>query len=139
MTNSGSGKNTAKNKSESEKSMEINDIKGDEARSSALGRNPLDSINKTGLEGLIGSTSKKSDYKKPDSIEQKFEQELLYTKAVKLTLEDVEFVKDMAIAVKSEGNFSEGIRACIRAARKQYGDDVKELASRRKSFEAVDI
>ncbi len=142
MDKSRTGRDTIQNKSESEKGMEIQDDKvksTDESRPGALGRNPLGAINKTGLEGLIGSTSKKSDQKKSDSIEQKFEQELLYTKAVKLTLEDVEFVKDMAIAVKSEGNFSEGIRACIRAARKQYGDDVKELAARRKSFEAVDI
>lgn len=134
MNKSGTGKDTAQNKSESEKGMEINDGKVSETRAGALGRNPLGGINQTGLEGLIGSTSKK-----PDSTEQEFEQELLYTKAVKLTLEDVEFVRDMAIAVKSEGNFSEGIRACIRAARKQYGDNVKELAARRKSFEAVDI
>ncbi len=76
-----------------------------------------------------------SETKKHDSIEP----ELLFTKAVKLTSEDLEFIKDMAIAVKSEGNVSEGIRACIKAARKQYGDDVKELAARRKSFEAVKI
>lgn len=140
MNKSGTGKDTAQNKSEGEKGMEINDGKVSETRAGALGRNPLGAINQTGLEGLIGSISKKTDTKKsvrkkPDSTEQ----ELLYTKAVKLTLEDVEFVRDMAIAVKSEGNFSEGIRACIRAARKQYGDNVKELAARRKSFEAVDI
>ena len=102
---------------------------GDETRLGALGRNPLGAINKSGLEGLI-------------SIEKKqvsAEQELLYTKAVKLTLEDVEFVKDMAIAVKSEGNFSEGIRACIRAARKHYGEEVKELAAQRKSLGAINI
>ena len=132
------GRNTAQNKSESEISMELKDDKtkaADETRPGALGRNPLGAISRTGLEGLINSGSKKPDSTKLDSIEQ----ELLFTKAVKLTLDDVEFVKDMAIAVKSEGNFSEGIRACIRAARKQYGDDVKELAARRKSSEAVNI
>jgi len=101
----------------------------DETKSGALGRNPLGAINTAGLEGLISSSKK----------EVSFEQELLFTKAVKLTLDDVEFVKDMAIAAKSEGNFSEGIRACIRAARKHYGEDVKELAARRKSFEAINI
>ncbi len=144
MTKSGAGKESEHKKSESKKDMEINEGKVDETRSSVLGRNPLGGINQTGLEGLIGSTTKKpetrtSDRKKLDSTEQELEQELLYTKAVKLTLEDVEFVKDMAIAVKSEGNFSEGIRACIRAARKQYGDNVKELAAQRKSVETVDI
>ncbi len=143
MNKSRTDKDTSKNKSESEKGMETQDDKtksADEPKAGALGRNPLDGINQTGLEGLIGSVSKKPgsknpDTKKPDSIEQ----ELLFTKAVKLTLDDLEFVKDMAIAVKSEGNVSEGIRACIKAARKQYGDDVKELAARRKSFEAVNI
>lgn len=138
MGKSKTGRDTAQNKSESEIGMEIKDdtMKPvDETRPGALGRNPLGAISRTGLEGLISSGSKKPDGKKPDSIEQ----ELLFTKAVKLTLDDVEFVKDMAIAVKSEGNFSEGIRACIRAARKQYGDDVKELAARRKSSEVVNI
>jgi hypothetical protein len=101
----------------------------DETRSGGLGRNPLDSINKTGLEGLLSGDKKKAS----------IEQELLFTKAVKLTLDDVEFVKDMAIAVKSEGNFSEGIRACIKAARKYYGDNVKELAAQRKSLSAIEI
>ncbi len=144
VNKSGTGKESGHKKSEGEKNMEIKDDKVDETRTGALGRNPLNAINQTGLEGLIGSVSKKpdtkkSDHKKPGSTEQEFEQVLLYTKAVKLTLEDVEFVRDMAIAVKSEGNFSEGIRACIKAARKQYGDDVKELAAQRKSSEAVDI
>ncbi len=101
----------------------------DETRSGGLGRNPLDGINTAGLQGLI------SGDKKQASVEQ----ELLFTKAVKLTLDDVEFVKDMAIAVKSEGNFSEGIRACIRAARKYYEDDVKELANQRRSLSAIEI
>ncbi len=146
MNKSGTGKESAQKKSEGEKNMETQDdkTKSAETKSSALGRNPLGGINQTGLEGLIGSTSKKqdtknSDHKKPDSTDQEFGQELLYTKAVKLTQDDVEFVKDMAIAVKSEGNFSEGIRACIKAARKQYGDSVKDLASQRKSSEAVEI
>ena len=101
----------------------------DETRSGGLGRNPLDGINTAGLQGLISGDKKQVGV----------EQELLFTKAVKLTLDDVEFVKDMAIAVKSEGNFSEGIRACIRAARKYYGDDVKELAAQRKSLSAINI
>lgn len=140
MNKSRTGKDTSQNKSESEKGMEIKDDKVDETRAGALGRNPLGGINQTGLEGLIGSSSKKPSSKNPDSKKtDSIEQELLFTKAVKLTLDDLEFVKDMAIAVKSEGNVSEGIRACIKAARKQYGDDVKELAARRKSFEAVNI
>ncbi len=84
MNKSRTGKNTSQNKSESEEGMEIKDNKVDETRAGALGRNPLGAINKTGLEGLIGSSSKK-----PDSIEQ----ELLFTKAVKLTQDDVEFNK----------------------------------------------
>ena len=119
-------------KSEGEKGMKTQGSKMksvDETRSGGLGRNPLDGINTAGLQGLISGDKKKVDA----------EQDLLFTKAVKLNLADVEFVKDMAIAVKSEGNFSEGIRACIRAARKYYGDDVKALADRRKSFEAIEI
>jgi len=132
MNKSKGSKDTIRDKSEGEKGMKKQDSKKksvDETRSGGLGRNPLDSINKTGLEGLLSGDKKKAS----------IEQELLFTKAVKLTLDDVEFVKDMAIAVKSEGNFSEGIRACIRAARKYYGDDVKELAARRKSFDAIEI
>lgn len=119
-------------KSEDEKGMKTQGSKNksiDEIRSGGLGRNPLDSINQAGLEGLLSGDKKKAS----------IEQELLFTKAVKLTLDDVEFVKDMAIAVKSEGNFSEGIRACIKAARKYYGDDVKELANQRKSLSSIEI
>lgn len=101
----------------------------DETRSGGLGRNPLDGINTAGLQGLISGDKKQASA----------EQDLLFTKAVKLTLDDLEFVKDMAIAVKSEGNISEGIRACIRAARKYYGDDVKELANQRKLLSAIEI
>jgi hypothetical protein len=132
MNKSKGSKDTMHDKSEGGKGMKKQGGKNksvDEIRSGGLGRNPLDSINTAGLEGLISGSKK----------EISVEQELLFTKAVKLTLDDVEFVKDMAIAVKSEGNFSEGIRACIRAARKYYGDDVKELAARRKSFEAINI
>jgi hypothetical protein len=125
-------KDTTEDKSEGGKGMKKQDSKnksGDEIRSGGLGRNPLDGINSAGLQGLISGDKKKANV----------EQDLLFTKAVKLTLDDVEFVKDMAIAVKSEGNFSEGIRACIRAARKYYGEDVKELANKRKSLEAINI
>src|SRR5450759_4091997 len=101
----------------------------DETKSGGLGRNPLDSINTAGLAGLLSGDKKKVNA----------EQAMLFTKAVKLTMDDVEFVKDMAIAVKSEGNFSEGIRACIKAARKYYGDNVKELANQRKSLSAIEI
>jgi hypothetical protein len=132
MNKSKGSKDTEKDELEGEKGMKKQGsikISVDETRSGGLGRNPLDGINTADLQGLINGDKKK------DSVEQ----ELLFTKAVKLTLDDVEFVKDMAIAVKSEGNFSEGIRACIRAARKYYGDDVKELAAQRKSFEAINI
>ena len=132
MNKSKGSKDTGKDESEGGKGMKRQDSKNksvDETRSGGLGRNPLDGINTAGLQGLISGDKKKANA----------EQDLLFTKAVKLTLDDVEFVKDMAIAVKSEGNFSEGIRACIRAARKYYGDDVKELAAQRKSFEAIEI
>jgi len=132
MNKSKGSKDTGKDKSEDDKGMKKQGSKiksVDETRSGGLGRNPLDGTNTAGLQGLI------SGDKKQASVEQ----ELLFTKAVKLTLDDVEFVKDMAIAVKSEGNFSEGIRACIRAARKYYGDDVKELANQRRSLSAIEI
>jgi hypothetical protein len=132
MNKSKGSKDIMHDKSEGGKGMKKQDSKNksvDETRSGGLGRNPLDSINTAGLEGLLSGDKKKVNA----------EQDLLFTKAVKLTLDDVEFVKDMAIAVKSEGNFSEGIRACIKAARKYYGDDVRELANQRKSFSAIDI
>ena len=132
MNKSKGSKETGKDKSEGDKDMKKQDSKiksVDETRSGGLGRNPLDGINTAGLQGLISGDKKKASV----------EQDLLFTKAVKLTLDDVEFVQDMAIAVKSEGNFSEGIRACIKAARKYYGDDVKELASQRKSLSAIEI
>src|SRR5659263_700114 len=132
MNKSKGSKDTGKDKSEGDKGMKTQGSKMkscDETRSGGLGRNPLDGINTAGLQGLI------SGDKKQASVEQ----ELLFTKAVKLTLDDVEFVKDMAIAIKSEGNFSEGIRACIKAARKYYGDNVKELANQRKSLSAIEI
>ena len=129
MNKSKGNKDTMHDKSEGGKGKDSRNKSLDETRSGGLGRNPLDSINTAGLEGLLSGDKKKVS----------IEQDLLFTKAVKLTLDDVEFVKDMAIAVKSEGNFSEGIRACIRAARKYYGDDVKELANQRKSFSAIEI
>jgi len=132
MNKSKGSKDTGKDKSEGDKGMKKQDSKMksvDETRSGGLGRNPLDGINTAGLQGLISGDKKKASA----------EQDLLFTKAVKLTLDDLEFVKDMAIAVKSEGNISEGIRACIRAARKYYGDDVKELANQRKSLSAINI
>jgi hypothetical protein len=132
MNKSKGSKDTMHDKSDGGKGMKKQGSKNksvDETRSGGLGRNPLDSINTAGLEGLISGDKKKASV----------EQDLLFTKAVKLTLDDVEFVKDMAIAVKSEGNFSEGIRACIKAARKYYGDDVKELANQRKSLSAIEI
>lgn len=94
-----------------------------------LGNNPLDRIDPSGLQGLI--TGSKTQIK--------IDQELLYTKAVKLTYEDLEFIKDMAISVKEEGNISAGIRACIKVARKQVGDKIKELAAQRKASEAFEI
>jgi hypothetical protein len=94
-----------------------------------LGKNPLDRIDPSGLQGLIGRS--KTDIN--------IEQDLLYTKAVKLTYEDLEFIKDMAISVKEEGNISAGIRACIKVARKQVGDKIKELAAARKASEAFEI
>jgi hypothetical protein len=132
MNKSKGSKDIMHDKSEGGKGMKKQDSKNksvDETRSGGLGRNPLDSINTAGLEGLLSGDKKKVNA----------EQDLLFTKAVKLTLDDVEFVKDMAIAVKSEGNFSEGIRACIKAARKYYGDDVRELANQRKSLSAIKI
>jgi hypothetical protein len=132
MNKSKGSKDNMHDKSEGGKGMKKQDSKDksvDETRSGGLGRNPLDSINTAGLEGLLSGDKKKVNV----------EQDLLFTKAVKLTLDDVEFVKDMAIAVKSEGNFSEGIRACIKAARKYYGDNVKELANQRKSLSAIEI
>lgn len=115
------GKETPVGKSES----------GDESKriTGGLGNNPLDRINQSGLEGLIGRS--KTDIK--------IEQELLYTKAVKLTHEDLEFIKDMAISVKEEGNISAGIRACIKVARKHVGDKITELAAARKASEAFEI
>lgn len=103
MNKSRNGKDDVQTRSERKKGMKAQGGKMksvDETRASALGRNPLNALNTAGLEGLIRSGKKKVNV----------EQELLFTKAVKLTLDDVEFVKDMAIAVKSEGNFSEGIR-----------------------------
>jgi hypothetical protein len=94
-----------------------------------LGNNPLDRIDPSGLQGLI--TGSKTQIK--------IEQDLLYTKAVKLTHEDLEFIKDMAISVKEEGNISAGIRACIKVARKHVGDKIKELAALRKASEAFEI
>ena len=132
MNKSKGSKDTGKDKSEGDKGMKKQDSKMksvDETRSGGLGRNPLDGINTAGLQGLISGDKKNASA----------EQDLIFTKAVKLTLDDLEFVKDMAIAVKSEGNISEGIRACIRAARKYYGEEVKELAAKRKSFEAINI
>jgi hypothetical protein len=132
MNKSKGSKDTGKDKSEGDKGMKKQDSKMksvDEIRSGGLGRNPLDGINTAGLQGLISG----------DKKQVSAEQDLLFTKAVKLTQDDLEFVKDMAIAVKSEGNFSEGIRACIRTARKYYGEEVKELAAKRKSFEAINI
>ncbi len=104
---------------------------GDESRRAAggLGKNPLDGINQSGLEGLIGRSK----------TEIKIEQELLYTKSIKLTHEELEFIRDMAISVKEEGNMSAGIRACIKLARKQVGDKIKELAAQRKASEAFEI
>jgi len=104
---------------------------GDESKrtTGGLGKNPLDGINHSGLEGLIGRS--KADIK--------IEQELLYTKSIKLTHEELEFIKDMAISVKEEGNISAGIRACIKVARKQVGDKVKELAAQRKASEVFEI
>ncbi len=104
---------------------------GDESKRAAggLGKNPLNGINQSGLEGLIGG----------GKTQTQIEQDLLYTKAVKLTYEDLEFIKDMAISVKEEGNISAGIRACIKLARKQVGDKVKELAALRKAAEAFEI
>lgn len=104
---------------------------GDESRrtTGGLGKNPLDGINQSGLEGLIGKS--KTDIR--------IEQELLYTKSIKLTHEELEFIKDMAISVKEEGNMSAGIRACIKLARKQVGDKIKELAAQRKASEAFEI
>ncbi len=105
--------------------------KGDEpeGKHGGLGRNPLGSISQTGLEGLLSGGKK---HEEP-------EQDLSYTKAVKLTQDDLEFLKDMAIALHKEGNFSEAIRACIRAARKKYGKEVRELAEQRKSLGAIEI
>ncbi len=104
---------------------------GDESKrtTGGLGTNPLNKINPSGLEGLIGRS--KTDIK--------IEQELLYTKSIKLTHEELEFIRDMAISVKEEGNMSAGIRACIKLARKQVGDKIKELAAQRKASEAFEI
>ncbi len=104
---------------------------GDESKrtTGGLGKNPLDGINQSGLEGLISGSK----------TQTQIEQELLYTKAVKLTYEDLEFIKDMSISVKEEGNISAGIRACIKVARKQVGEKVKELAAARKASEAFEI
>ena len=104
---------------------------GDEERRAkgGLGKSPLNGIDPSGLQGLI--TGGKTDIK--------IEQELLYTKAVKLTHEDLEFIKDMAISVKEEGNISAGLRACIKVARKHVGDKVKELAAQRKASEVFEI
>ncbi len=104
---------------------------GDESKraTGGLGKNPLDGINQSGLEGLISGSKTKTQ----------IEDDLLYTKAVKLTYEDLEFIKDMSISVKEEGNISAGIRACIKVARKQVGDKVKELAAARKASEAFEI
>jgi hypothetical protein len=104
---------------------------GDESKrtTGGLGKNPLERIDPSGLQGLI--TGSKTQIK--------IEQELLYTKSVKLTHEDLEFIKDMAISVKEEGNISAGIRACIKLAQKQVGDKIKELAAARKASEAFEI
>ncbi len=104
---------------------------GDESKrtTGGLGKNPLNKINPSGLEGLISG----------GKTQTQIEQELLYTKAVKLTYDDLEFIKDMSISVKEEGNISAGIRACIKVARKQVGDKVKELAAARKASEAFEI
>jgi hypothetical protein len=103
----------------------------DESKRAAggLGKNPFDRIDPSGLQGLITGSKTRIN----------LEQELLYTKAVKLTQEDLEFIKDMAISVKEEGNISAGIRACIKVARKQVGDKIKELAAQRKASEAFEI
>ncbi len=120
---------------ESEQGKETPDAKSesvDEGKrtTGGLGQNPLDKIDQSGLQGLISGKSK---------TQIQVEQELLYTKAVKLTMEDLEFIKDMAISVKEEGNISAGIRACIKVARKQVGDKVKELAAQRKASEVFEI
>jgi len=94
-----------------------------------LGNNPLNKIDTSGLQGLITGAK----------TQTQIEQELLYTKSVKLTLEDLEFLQDMSISVKEEGNISAGIRACIKVARKQVGEKVKELAALRKASEAFEI
>jgi hypothetical protein len=115
------GKETSVVKSES----------GDESKrtTGGLGQNPLDRIDPSGLQGLISGRKAQIN----------IEQELLYTKAVKLTYEDLEFIKDMSISVKEEANISAGIRACIKVARKQVGEKVKELAAARKASEAFEI
>ncbi len=117
-----------------EQGKETPDVKSDSVDESkrttgGLGKNPLNGIDPSGLQGLISGSK----------TQTQIEQELLYTKAVKLTLEDLEFIKDMAISVKEEGNISAGIRACIKVARKQVGDKVKELAALRKASEAFEI
>lgn len=117
-----------------EQGKETSDVKSDPVDESkrttgGLGKNPLNGIDPSGLQGLISG----------NKTQTQIEQELLYTKAVKLTLEDLEFIKDMAISVKEEGNISAGIRACIKVARKQVGDKVKELAALRKASEAFEI
>jgi hypothetical protein len=104
-------------------------VQEDRRAKGRLGKSPLNGIDPSGLQGLI--TGNKTQIK--------IEQELLYTKAVKLTYEDLEFIKDMAISVKEEGNISAGIRACIKLARKHVGDKVKELAAQRKASEAFEI
>ncbi len=119
---------------EGEKGKETPDVGSesvDEAKrvTGGLGKNPLDGINQSGLEGLISGSK----------TQTQIEDDLLYTKAVKLTYGDLEFIKDMAISVKEEGNISAGIRACIKVARKQVGDKIKELAAARKASEAFEI
>ena len=117
-----------------EQGKEIPDVKSESSNENkritgGLGNNPLNKIDTSGLQGLITGAK----------TQTQIEQELLYTKSVKLTLEDLEFLQDMAISVKEEGNISAGIRACIKVARKQVGEKVKELAALRKASEAFEI
>ncbi len=69
---------------------------------------------------------------KPEDIEipeddRDLRDALNFTKAVKLSQRDLEFIEDLVLVTRNDKNFSKGLRICILVARKLYEERVKEL------------